>query len=95
MRKVILVGMLLLAPLFAEKFDPKKYENDLVRNDPIFQKNFKTTVDICKVYAKRAVAYRAYLDETGRDDEYSKATIKSCENRIKRFCGNITSAQDK
>ena len=89
------MGLLIVAPLFAEKFSPAKYENDLVRGDPIFQSNFKATVNTCKVYAKKAREYRAYLDKTGRDDKYSKATIKACENRIKEFCGNIMSAQDK
>ena len=93
MKKFILMGMLLLAPLMAEKFDPRIYEQNLLANNKTFQDNYKATVDKCRVYAKKAREYRAYLDREGRDDAYAKATIESCQERIRTFCGAVIEAQ--
>ena len=91
MSKIILIGLLLVGFLQAERFDPKTYEANLVANDKRIKANIEKTISQCKVFAKKAKDYRKYLDDNKISNKYSEATIKACQKRIRDVCGNIMS----
>lgn len=92
MRKLILIGMLVLAPLYALRFDPVKYEAYVFKMSKALDVNKQKNVDACRTFAEKGKAYLRYLEDNDRDDAYSRATLKACQRNVREFCGGIMSA---
>lgn len=95
MIKILLTAMLMLTMAQAEKFDPVKYEAQLMAEDAKLQTTIQRNIAECKVRAERAKRYRAYLDANPNlNSKFTKSVVESCQARVTAVCGAIMSAAE-
>lgn len=86
--KKLIIAVLLLTSLNAEKFDPATFGQEIQPEMDKLSKHYAESVRMCKLCIKKAHKYQ----ETMSDDEEGRAVLDSYIRKLDIYCGPLTSA---
>lgn len=98
MKKIIIgvglvMGLMLTAQ--AQKFDPVKYEMELIVQDKKLKETMQRNLQECRVRSERAKQYRAYITAHPElNKKYTDSVVEACQKRVADVCGALMSAAE-